>query len=121
MLFVALKWLLAAAMVLSGVMHFTSSRTYEQMMPRWLPAHHALVLISGFCEVAGGVGLLIPATQMIAAWGLIALFVAIFPANVNMAVNHLPLGGKPVPGWALWLRLPLQLVFIGWAWLFTRA
>lgn len=121
MLLVALKWLLAAAMVLSGVAHLTSSRTYEAMMPKWLPAHHELVLISGLFEIAGGLGLLSSTTQVFAAWGLIALFVAIFPANVNMAVNKLPLAGKPVPSWALWLRLPLQLVFIGWAWLFTRA
>jgi uncharacterized membrane protein len=120
MLLVALKWLLAIAVGLSGVMHFTSPRAYLAMMPKWLPAHRALVLISGFFEIAGAVGLVIPATQQLAAWGLIALFIAVLPANVNMAVNRLPLAGKPVPTWALWLRLPLQLVFIGWAWLFTR-
>ncbi len=106
-------------MVLSGAMHFRSPKVYERMMPSWLPAHRALVLISGVFEVLGGVGLLVPATQHLAAWGLIALFVAVFPANVNMAVNRLPLGRRPVPTWALWLRLPFQLVFIGWAWLFT--
>ena len=114
-----LKWLLAAVMTFAGVMHFVSPRGYIKIMPKWLPAPAALVAISGVFEVLGGVGLLIPATQVIAAWGLIALFVAVFPANLNMAMNNIPLGRKPMPAWALWGRLPLQLVFIGWAWLFT--
>ncbi len=119
MLLVSLKWLLAIAVGLSGVLHFTSSNVYEAMIPSWLPAHRLLVLISGVFEVLGAIGLLVPTTQHLAAWGLIALFIAVFPANVNMAVNTLPLGRKRVPAWTLWARLPLQLVFIGWAWLFT--
>jgi uncharacterized membrane protein len=58
---------------------------------------------------------LVPRTRRAAAWGLIALFVAVFPANVNMAVNELPPGTTTVPAWALWARLPLQIVFIVWA------
>ncbi len=119
MLLLLLKWLLAVAVGLSGVLHFTARSTYEAMIPAWLPAHRALVLISGVFEILGAVGLLVPDTQRFAAWGLIALFVAVFPANVNMAVNKLPLGRKRVPTWTLWARLPLQLAFIGWAWLFT--
>ena len=119
MLLALLKWLLAIAVGLSGVLHFTSSKTYEAMIPSWLPAHRPLVLISGVFELLGAVGLLVPHTQHVAAWGLIALFIAVFPANVNMAVNTLPLGRRRVPTWTLWARLPLQLVFIGWAWLFT--
>lgn len=115
----ALQWLLAAVMVFAGVMHFVSPRGYVKIMPGWLPAPKALVAISGLFEILGGVGLLIPATQRFAAWGLIALFVAVFPANVNMAINRIPLGKKPMPTWALWARLPLQAVFIAWAWLFT--
>lgn len=114
-----LKWLLAIVMTFAGVMHFVAPRGYVKIMPKWIPAPEAMVAISGVFEVLGGVGLLIPATQVYAAWGLIALFVAVFPANVNMAVNKIPLGKKPIPTWALWARLPLQAVFIGWAWLFT--
>ena len=114
-----LQWLLAGVMTLAGVMHFAAPRGYVKIVPKWLPAPAALVAISGFFEVAGGVGLLIPATQRVAAWGLIALFVAVFPANVNMAIERIPLGKRPLPTWALWARLPLQAVFIGWAWLFT--
>lgn len=76
---------------------------------------------SGVAEMLGGLGLILPVTRRAAAWGLIALLVAVFPANLNMAVNHLPLGTSSVPAWALWARLPLQLVLIAWAWWFTRA
>lgn len=119
MIMTALQWLLAGVMTLAGVMHFVSPRGYVKIMPKWLPAPAALVAISGVFEILGGVGLLVPATQRFAAWGLIALFVAVFPANVNMAIHRIPLGKQPMPTWALWARLPLQAVFIGWAWLFT--
>ena len=119
MVLVILKWLLAIVMTFAGVMHFVAPRGYVKIMPKFIPAPEAMVAISGVFEVLGGVGLLIPATQIYAAWGLIALFVAVFPANVNMASHKIPLGKKPVPTWALWARLPLQAVFIGWAWLFT--
>ena len=112
----ALQWLLAGVMTFAGVMHFVSPRGYVKIMPKWLPAPAALVAVSGVFEI---LGLLVPATQHFAAWGLIALFVAVFPANVNMAIHHIPLGKSPMPTWALWARLPLQAVFIGWAWLFT--
>ena len=119
MILILLKWLLAGVMTFVGVMHFVSPRGFVKIVPKWLPAPAALVAISGVFEIMGGVGLLIPATQRIAAWGLVALFIAVFPANVNMAVNRIPLGKKPMPVWALWARLPLQAVFIAWAWLFT--
>ena len=66
-------------------------------------------------------GLLVPAMRRWAAWGLVALLIAVFPANVNMAVHRLSFGRYPVPSWALWARLPLQAVLIAWAWSFTRA
>ena len=111
----ALRWLLAIIMVAAGANHFISPAPYVAMMPDALPWHLALVYVSGIAEIAGGLGLLVPRTRRAAAWGLIALFIAVFPANVNMAVNELPLGTTPVPAWALWARLPLQLVFIAWA------
>jgi uncharacterized membrane protein len=83
----ASRWVLAAFMVFAGVMHFVSPKGFVRIVPRWLPAPEALVAISGVFEVLGGVGLLVPQTRTLAAWGLIALFVAVFPANVNMAVG----------------------------------
>ena len=115
----ALKIALAIAMTVAGLGHFGAPKVYEAMMPPWLPGHRALVLISGLFEIILGLGLMFEQTQRIAAWGLIALLIAIFPANVHMALNKVPLNGKPVPPWILWFRLPFQLVFIGWAYLFT--
>jgi uncharacterized membrane protein len=115
-----LRWLLTVFMVGAGVNHFVSPDAYEAMVPRALPSPSALVVISGLAEIAGGLGLILPATRRLAAWGLVLLFLAVFPANINMAINHLPLGTHEVPTWALWARLPLQLVLIAWAWMFTR-
>jgi uncharacterized membrane protein len=103
-------------MLLAGVMHFVSPRAYERIVPRRLPAPRALVYVSGAFEALGGLGLFVPQTRRFAAWGLIALFVAVFPANVNQAIHRLPLGRLQPPAWVLWLRLPLQAVFIAWAW-----
>jgi uncharacterized membrane protein len=120
MLKTVLRWLLTIVMVGAGANHFINPAPYLGMMPDVLPAHLALVYLSGVAEIAGGLGLILPATRKLAAWGLILLLLAVFPANVNMALNDLPLGDDPVPSWALWARLPLQLVFILWAWWFTR-
>jgi uncharacterized membrane protein len=116
---IVLLVLLAALMTSAGVMHFVSPKVFIRIVPRWLPAPAALVAISGACEILGGVGLLVPATRRWAAWGLMALFVAVFPANVNMAIHRLPFGRSPLPGWTLWARLPLQAVLVAWAWSFT--
>lgn len=115
-----LRWLLTVAMVGAGLNHFVSPAAYVAMMPAALPAHLALVYVSGVAEIAGGLGLILPATRRAAAWGLVLLLVAVFPANVNMAINHLPLGERALPSWALWGRLPLQAVLIAWAWWYTR-
>ena len=78
-------------------------------------------MISGAIEVALGVGLLVPRTRRLAAWGLIALYVAVFPANVHMALEGItPAGSDPIAPWIAWARLPLQAVLIAWAWWYTR-
>ena len=76
------------------------------------------MLISGACEILGGVGLLIPALRRPAAWGLVALLIAVLPANLQMATH--PRQWPNIPAWALWARLPLQLPLIWWAWLYAR-
>jgi uncharacterized membrane protein len=114
-----LKYLLAALMVLAGVLHFKAPKVYLRMVPAWLPAPLALVYVSGVCEILCGAGLAVPATSRFAAWSLIALFVAVFPANVNMAINKIGLGRTPPPAWVLWARLPLQGVLIAWAYWYT--
>ena len=102
--------------VAAGINHFLVPATYEAMVPDALPNPALLVILSGIAEIAGGLGALHPKTRRLAAYGIILLLLAVFPANINMAVNHLPLGERAVPQWALWARLPLQLVFIAHAW-----
>lgn len=112
----AARWVLAAFFIVAGVNHFLAPEIYLGMMPAWLPAKEAANLISGAAEVAGGLGLLIPQLRRPAAWGLIALLVLIFPANVQVALQgHMP-GLDGAPPWLLWMRLPFQAVFIAWVW-----
>ncbi len=111
--------LLALLLVAAGVMHFVAPAGYARIVPKYLPAPRTLVLVSGVFEILGGLGLLVPQTRPWAAWGLIALFIAVFPANVNMAVNRIGFGRKRPPSWLLWARLPLQAVLIAWAYVFT--
>jgi uncharacterized membrane protein len=116
----ALRFLLAAVMVFIGIRHFVAPEPFVKIVPSFLPAPRALVFVSGFFESLGGIGLLVPQTRRAAAWGLILLYLAVFPANINMAVNNLPMGDAVVPPTLLWLRLPFQAVFIAWAFWFTR-
>jgi uncharacterized membrane protein len=116
----ALRGVLAIVMAAVGVMHFLDPAPFVAIVPPFLPAPLALVYLSGACEIAGGLGLLPARTRSLAGWGLVALYVAVFPANLHMAIHELPLGGEPVPPALLWARLPLQLVFIGWAWWVSR-
>jgi uncharacterized membrane protein len=113
-----LKIILAVLMVGAGAMHFVSPRYYLAIVPRVLPYPAFIVAASGVAEIALGAGLLFGRTQVLAAWGLIALFVAVFPANVSQALRRIPYG-KRSPSWLAWARLPLQAVFIAWAWAFT--
>lgn len=113
-----LKYLLCVLFVAGGLNHFINPAFYLKMMPPYLPWHLFLVLLSGFFEVALGVLLLLPAATRAAAWGLIALLVAVCPANIQMAVN--PQLYPDMNPLALWLRLPLQAVLIAWAYWYTR-
>lgn len=115
-----MRWLFTVFFIAAGANHFVSPEAYRAMMPAVLPAPDLLVALSGVAEIAGGLGLILPATRRLAAWGLIALLIAIFPANINMAVNRIPLGSHSLPTWALWGRLPLQIILIAWAYWFTR-
>lgn len=112
--------LLAAFFVIGGVMHFVLPDAYARIMPAWLPAHAALVAISGVCEIAGGLGVLHPRTRRAAGWGLILLSIAVLPANAQMLLNY---HAAQAPLWQqalLLLRLPLQLPLIWWIWRMTQ-
>lgn len=81
----------------AGSLHIVRPDPYLKIMPPYIPWHLAIVDISGAAEIAGGVGLLIPSLRRVAAWGLVALVIAVFPANLYMATNNVPMGGTPVP------------------------
>jgi uncharacterized membrane protein len=108
--------------VFAGVMHFVKTEWYEAIVPPSLPSPRGVVYASGVAEIAGGLGVMHSRTRMAAALWSVATLVAVFPANVNMAVNAERFE-KRVPGGraALWARLPFQAVFIAWAWAARRA
>jgi uncharacterized membrane protein len=112
-----MKYALAIVMILAGVAHFIVPKMYEQIVPLVLPFRRAIVYVSGVAEAALGAGLLFPETQRLAAWGLIALFIVVFPANVSQALRKIPYGKAPL--WLTWARLPLQAGFIAWAYALT--
>ncbi|MDQ3063857.1 MAG: DoxX family membrane protein [Acidobacteriota bacterium] len=113
-----LKWLLAIAFVLAGINHFLNPAFYLRMMPPVLPAPLFLIYLSGVFEIALGILLLLPKFTRFAAWGLIALLIAVFPANVYMASN--PQIFPEFSSIAIYARLPLQLVLIALMFWFTR-
>jgi uncharacterized membrane protein len=113
-----LRWLFGILFILAGLNHFRSPGFYINIMPPYVPWHRELVAISGVAEIALGTLLLFRRWAVLAGWGLIALLVAIFPANLHMAINpHLYPSISPI---ALWLRLPLQALLILWAYQYTR-
>lgn len=103
--------------VAAGANHFINPGFYIRMMPAYLPWHSELVAISGVAEIVLGAMLLVPRFQVVAAWGLIALLIAVFPANLNMALHPEQFSVSPT---ALWLRLPVQALLITWACWYTR-
>ena len=112
------RLLLAVLFLVAGSLHFFLPAAYLKIVPPSLPAHLAIVYVSGAAEIAGGLGILIPQTRRAAAWGLVIFLIVVMPANIWMAQHP-----ERYPGialWAIWLRLPLQLPLIWWAWRYTR-
>ena len=108
-----IRLVLAALFVAAGVAHFRTPEPFVKIVPPYLPSPYVLVYVSGIFEILGGLGLLLPATRLIAGWGLIALLLAVFPANIYMATAGVKIGGFPSQPWMAWARLPLQFVLIG--------
>ncbi len=109
---------MAALYVLAGINHFANVGFYKMMMPPWLPGHHTLIYISGAAEIVLGLLLLPAQTRKLAAWGIIILLVAVFPANVQMMLNYQQ--DKNPYLWITVIRLPLQLLLIWWAYQFAK-
>jgi uncharacterized membrane protein len=113
-----LLYLMAVVYVAAGIYHFVNPRFYQRIMPPYLPFPLALIYISGVCEIVFGVLLIPEATRIPAAWLIIALLVAVFPANIQMAINFWERKNPYL--WMAIARLPLQVVLIWFAWLFTK-
>ena len=101
-----------------GVDHFINPDFYLSIMPPSFPLHEEAVYISGFFEIAGGIGVLIPRFRKIAGWGLVALLIAVYPANIYMAIS--PEAFPDIPIEVLYFRLALQFLFFYWAYSVTR-
>jgi len=115
---IVMRWLLGLFFIVAGANHFVSADFYVRIMPPYLPWHLELVYLSGLNETALGALMLFPRQAPAAAWGLIALLIAVFPANLHMAL-HAEMFAE-FSRVALWLRLPFQGVLIAWAYWHTR-
>lgn len=117
---VVARYVLAIFMIAMGVLHFVAESAFVQIVPPFLPAPRLLVWISGVAEIALGIGLIPRRFRRWAGYGLVALYIAVFPANIYMALADVQLQGMPSDfeqpsSLMLWLRLPGQLVLIAWA------
>ncbi len=112
-----LVYLMGLLYILAGANHFINPPFYLKIMPPYLPQHAALVALSGVAELMLGILVLIPATRVWAAWGLILLLIAVFPANLYMAYAPKLQGLSALIRWG---RLPLQFVLIWWAYQYTK-
>ncbi|EDX86448.1 DoxX subfamily, putative [Synechococcus sp. PCC 7335] len=110
-----LRGILAVCMLVAGVLHFATPDPFIKIVPGFMPYPAALVYISGVFEIIFGIGLIVPATRSLSGLGLVALFIAVYPANLNMAFNHIKIENIPDSWWLHGFRLPFQFVLIAWA------
>jgi uncharacterized membrane protein len=111
---------LGITFLITGSWHFTSPELFDAMMPSYLPFPRRLIYFTGALEILGGAGMILPRTRRIAGIGLAILLVCIVPANIHVAMNNVSLTGMPDHVWYRWLRVGLQLIFIGWALVSSR-
>lgn len=108
------RYLIGSLFILAGILHFVKPAFFMKIMPEYLPWHKPLVLISGFFEIAGGIGIMVPSLQIYAVLGLILLLLGVFPANIEMFLKNYRKNGFTPFTWATLLRLPLQFLLIWW-------
>jgi uncharacterized membrane protein len=111
-------YIMAVFYMTAGAYHFINPFFYKKIMPPWLSWHYSLIYISGVCEIIFGLLLIPVPTRRLAAWGIIILLVAVFPANIQMMLNYRHQQNPNL--WITVLRLPLQPLFIWWAYQFTK-
>ena len=109
------RYIIAVLFLITGILHFIRPQFFTNIMPDYIPYHLAMVYISGVAEILGGLGILFEKTKWWAGWGLILLLIAVFPANINMAVESIQKSGyTSLYSIATIARLPLQFVLIYW-------
>ncbi len=113
-------YLAALLFLAAGLLHLVRPGPFMAIVPPYVPHHRTVVLISGLAEIFGAFGLLVPFARKPAAWGLVLLLVAVFPANIHMALHHIQVTARPLPNYALWGRLFLQPLMIWWVWSLAR-
>ncbi len=111
------QYLIGVLFVLAGMNHFRKPKLYERIMPPYIPAHSAMVMLSGFVEMILGFMIMNKNTQSEAAWGIIIMLVAFLPVHIYMLQNEQ--AAMKLPKWVLILRLPLQFGLMYWAYLYT--
>ncbi len=111
-----LRWAAALFFINAGALHFVIPDFYRSMMPPFVPFADFFIILSGIAEIAGGIGLLIPSVRKKAGWMLAVLLIAIFPANIYVAVTTPALPGLDYTPESMWWRLILQPIFVWWVW-----
>lgn len=111
----AMRWLMAAFYLAAGVLHLSRPEAFLPIMPAWVPSPREIVLLTGFAEIAGAIGLLIPRLRKAAGWGLAAYALCVFPANIKHAFEGIAIPSLPQSWWYHGPRLVLQPVLIWWA------
>jgi len=111
-------YIMSILYTLAGLNHFIHPEFYRKIMPPWLPYHHGLIVASGICEILLALLLIPERTRKFAAWGIIALLIAVFPANIQMSINYYNQGNRHF--WVTIARLFLQPLLILWAYRFTK-
>ncbi|HAG81941.1 MAG TPA: hypothetical protein DCL61_12435 [Cyanobacteria bacterium UBA12227] len=114
-----LRGILAVSIIIVGITHFIKPEQYARIVPPPFPPFTS-VYLSGFFEILGGIGLMLPFVRVAAAWGLVSLFIAVFPANIYMTLHNIKIDGIPHNQLVYWARLPFQAVLIAWAYWYTR-
>lgn len=108
---------MAVLYILAGINHFRKPKLYESIMPPYIPAHKSMVILSGIAEMVLGLMLLIPENQHIAAWGIILMLTLFFTVHIYMLQEEK--AAMKLPKWVLFLRIPLQIVLMFWAYQYT--
>jgi uncharacterized membrane protein len=113
---------MSAMLAFTALAHFAFSSGMAMMLPGFIPYKTAVIYLTGIIEIAAAIGLFVPTVRLLTAWLLLAFFVLILPANIYAAMKHLDYQKGTLDGRGpsyLWVRIPLQILFIVWVYVST--